>query len=388
MSPSWVLRFRSKQKYFVFPYGGHLLHPGSFLRIPGLYFVTCQTTLESLTKQPPTSALQSNRLIKLKSPIMQLMTVATALVVACGLPGNALVVLTVSFNRHFHTAHYFLLASLACCDFISMAVVALPRLLLDWRTGDDETISKHLCVLSTYLGKAAYVVTICHLFSVSQDRYKAIVKAPMTYSETLTKRRVLWSIFFNCVLPAAVCVPSAMVHARYDYNPASASYCADQVRELSTVEKSISLAAVMPVYLSIIPLIAMVRMNYVTTKVAIRQTKAIAQQQRRQLADIDNAARGAVLIANLKKLLEYRAARDGLYVIGAFLVCYFPAWTHAAVRLASSTEISPRAAALCYFLTVCNCACNPVIYSIRKKAFRGAVKRLISSKSNQVTPLN
>ena len=338
----------------------------------------------------------SNRLHWLRScPMFSL--VVTGILLVCGFSGNALVVVTVYFNRPLHTTHFLLLASLACCDFVSLASVVLPRMLMDWRTTDVKTSSDAWCISSTYLGKMMYFTTISHLCSVSYERYKAIVKDPLTYTAEITSRRVLLNILVNWFLPSVASIPGAVVHAQYGLNPVALSDCGTNSDEnIPKTDRYLMKIANVPLYMYIIPFVAMIYMNYVTIGVAIRETKVILEQTAAIEAvdgnreGADQVGSNALLSAFKKKLIEYRAARDGLCIIGVFLICYSPTFLYVFSRLFGGTDDSHSGflTEVFYLLLVSNCVWNPVIYSIRKRVFRNAVERLISSKSNQVSPLN
>ena len=48
-----------------------------------------------------------------------------------------------------------------------------------------------LCYLNPFFGRCLYLNTLLHLIAVSYERYKAIVKSPLTYNGKITKCRVL-----------------------------------------------------------------------------------------------------------------------------------------------------------------------------------------------------
>ena len=77
-----------------------------------------------------------------------------------------------------------------------------------------------------------------------------------------------------------------------------------------------------------------------------------------------------------KLLKEGKAARDVLVIIGVFLVCYLPTWILGCYR-AFGGEPSAEVIKLNHFIYGTTMIWNPIIYSIRKKEFRKAVRKLL-----------
>ena len=77
-----------------------------------------------------------------------------------------------------------------------------------------------------------------------------------------------------------------------------------------------------------------------------------------------------------KLLKEGKAAVDVMFITGVFLLCYLPMWTLACYRTFGG---EPSAEAIlsthCFYVTTM--IWNPIIYSIRKKEFRKAVRKLL-----------
>ena len=87
---------------------------------------------------------------------------------------------------------YILLASLAVSDFLflifvnsfSIASIVHER----WLYGQT------MCLSNAFFARFFYCNTVLHLIAVSYDRYKAIVKSPLTYDGMVTKSRVLFIV--------------------------------------------------------------------------------------------------------------------------------------------------------------------------------------------------
>ena len=140
-----------------------------------------------------------------------------ALFNSIGLPGNLLVIVTIVLERRFHVMRYILLASLAVSDFLFLilgnsfriASIAQER----WLYGET------MCHLNPFFERYFYLNTVFHLIAASYERYKAIVKSPLTYDGTMTKSRmVLMALIWVIPIPLSI-GPFLGFTRRYDYNP-------------------------------------------------------------------------------------------------------------------------------------------------------------------------
>lgn len=78
----------------------------------------------------------------------------------------------------------------------------------------------------------------------------------------------------------------------------------------------------------------------------------------------------------VKLLREGKAAKDVMIIIGAFVLCYLPLCIMALYR---SLGGRPSAETILSILSVYSLSmvCNPIIYSVRKKEFRKALKKML-----------
>ena len=75
-------------------------------------------------------------------------------------------------------------------------------------------------------------------------------------------------------------------------------------------------------------------------------------------------------------LKEGKAARDVMFIIGVFLLCYLPLWIMALYR--SLGKVPSAEAIIATHCVYCSTMVwNPVIYSVRKREFRKALKKLL-----------
>ena len=80
---------------------------------------------------------------------------------------------------------YLFLASLAVFDFVIAALI-VPFHVAS-KVYEKLEFSTTQCKVITLLTRALYCSTTLHLIAVSYDKYLAIVKSPLTYSQRITK---------------------------------------------------------------------------------------------------------------------------------------------------------------------------------------------------------
>jgi len=133
-----------------------------------------------------------------------------------GLPGNLLIILTIFLERRFHVMRYILLASLAMSDFLCLILVNTFRIASiaqeRWLYGQT------MCFLNPFFVRYFYLNTVLHLIAVSYERYKAIVKSPLTYDGTITKSSVVLMALI-WIFPIPFSIGPFLGFGNYIYNP-------------------------------------------------------------------------------------------------------------------------------------------------------------------------
>ena len=124
------------------------------------------------------------------------------------------------------------------------------------------------------------------------------------------------------------------------------------------------------------PFVVILFLNWSVCKTAKRQINALAQEA--QLGSLDDSVLNIQQeLARRKK--ERRASFDVFIIIAAFLICFLPLWVVSFCRqYASRIKVSSQVVLLSNALFFVSSLCNPIIYSIRKKEFRDAVKKMFS----------
>ncbi|XP_044838058.1 olfactory receptor 11L1-like [Mauremys mutica] len=151
--------------------------------------------------------------------------------------GNILIIALVVADQHLHTPMYYFLGNLSCLETCYTSTI-LPKLLASLLTG-DRTISVSGCFAQFYcFGSLA--ATECYLLAaMSYDRYLAICK-PLRYAALMNGRLCLqlaagsWiSGFLICVImmcfmsQLTFCGPSEIDHFFCDFSPMLKLSCSD-----------------------------------------------------------------------------------------------------------------------------------------------------------------
>lgn len=293
-----------------------------------------------------------------------------SLVTLVGLPGNLLVFLTICLNRKFRLVHYVLLASLALCDFLYLVQLVLPQCISRW--AGEWLFGMPWCYGSAFVGRMTYFVTVLHLWAVSYDRYKAIVKDPLTYNGNVTAGpKVLAAAVFLWCLPAII---STAMFASWNLEYNDQLFTCETEVGIDTGNKAVA-SALIAIFFLISPFIAISRLNFAVLKVARAQAK---QPTTGQLQDASAEERRTLK----KRLKENKAAIDAVLIVGTFLLSFLFAWIQAVYRGIAGRNALPSAvviAAKC--LAHSSSMWNPIIYSVRKREFRKAVVKLFRKSS-------
>ncbi|XP_074838618.1 olfactory receptor 2AP1-like [Carettochelys insculpta] len=151
--------------------------------------------------------------------------------------GNILVIVLVAADQHLQTPMYFFLGNLSWLE-ICYTSTTLPRLLADPRTG-DRNISATGCITQLYLFSILVAAECYLLAAMSYDRYLAICK-PLHYATIMNGRFCLqltagsWisaflaiSIIISFVSQLTFCGPNQIDHFFCEFHPVVKLSCDD-----------------------------------------------------------------------------------------------------------------------------------------------------------------
>ena len=215
---------------------------------------------------------------------------------------------------------------------------------------------------------------VLHLVAVSYNRYQAIVKSPLTYDGDITKTRVVFIALIWIIPVIPISIGLFQGWGKYAYNP-ELIIC-EQGRAIDRQNGSIMMSEnmiVVPIATIIIPFLVILVLNVSVYKTANRQINAMVVRVGGPVeAEITQQQE---MVS--RRLRDRKAAVDVTIIIAAFLVCFLPFWVTGICRLfVPGIDVPGEAdlatACIFFFSTIC----NPIIYSIRKREFRSAVKRM------------
>ncbi|XP_067388370.1 olfactory receptor 10A4-like [Emydura macquarii macquarii] len=151
--------------------------------------------------------------------------------------GNILILALVVADQHLHTPMYFLLGNLSCLETCYASTI-LPKMLAGFLTG-DRTISAPSCIAQLDFFGFLVAVECCLLSAMSYDRYIAICK-PLHYSAHMNSRfcfRVAAGSWVSGFVASTItacwisqmlfCGPNEIDHFFCDYTPLVKLSCSD-----------------------------------------------------------------------------------------------------------------------------------------------------------------
>ena len=286
-----------------------------------------------------------------------------------GLPGNLLVIATICMESRFHAMRYVLLASLAGSDILflilgnspSIASIAQER----WLYG--ETMCKlHYLVLRYF-----YLNTVLHLIAVSYERYSAIVKSPLTYDSSITRSKVVVIVLIWTV-PFLVCAITFFRRAESVFYYPKLFFC------MGTTDAPAFHAAAVAFIVIAVPISTIFFLNWRVLKTvnAIQSNDQPVIFLESTAGNSDNGP-SQHQQHDARRIKDRKAAVDVCIIIAAFVICFLPEWTDFVLRNYFMVEFPPEVTQTTRCIYYISSVTNPIIYSVRKREFRGGVKRTL-----------
>lgn len=296
--------------------------------------------------------------------VTQLIVAFRAIVDVIGLSGNLLVVVTVSVERRLHIMCYILLVSLAMSDILGLILTNTYN--LDCIIQEKWLYGETMCLLLAFFARYFYLNTVLHLVAVSYERYRAIVKEPFTYNGTMSLRKgtylaLLW------IIPIPFCMGPFFGWGTYVYNPML--FVCEQGWSIKSDAylKRLILYVILGL---VLPFLFISYLNWSVFKTARRVQQADLEMQQTLS---QNKGRNE---ATARKIFDRKAAVDVSIVVGAFLAFYIPLWIVNSCRHFIK-DIPIMAVKITNAIYLVSSMANPIIYSIRKQAFRKSVKKML-----------
>ncbi|XP_039353521.1 olfactory receptor 11A1-like [Mauremys reevesii] len=266
--------------------------------------------------------------------------------------GNILILVLVVADQHLHTPMYLFLGNLSCLETCYSSTI-LPRVLASLLTG-DRTISFYACVIQYYIF-GFLAATECYLLAaMSYDRYLAICK-PLHYTIIMHGRFCLqlaaesWvsgllasSIVTGMILQLTFCGPNEIDHFFCDFNPLLNISCSD-TRLVELLASTLSFIFTLPPFLLTVT-------SYVCIIFAILQIPSTTGRQK-----------------------AFSTCSSHLIVVTIFY------WTITIVYvLPKNDTLRDLNKVFSLLYTVLTPLVNPLIYSLRNKEVKEALRKALS----------
>ena len=288
-----------------------------------------------------------------------------------GLPGNLLVILTIILESRFHVMRYILLASLALSDFLLLILVNSFRIgsiaqQRDWLYGET------MCYLNPFFARYFYINTLFHLVLLGIDHKTLLVRSPLTYDGVITKTRVVFMALI-WIIPSPLSIDLLLGWGQSFYNP-EVFHCEPGWAEQSSSSTRKMIVILIATAIMPVPFLVIVFLNVHVYRTAKRQINAIEAQ----VGGHGDAVSSQQQEMSRRFRADRKAAIDVAIIIAAFLVCLLPGWGMSICqKFVPSIDVPAGAVLVAKCVFFFSAICNPIIYSIRKREFRNAVKKML-----------
>ena len=287
-----------------------------------------------------------------------------------GLPGNLLVIQTIILESRFHVMRYILQASLALSDFLLLILVNSFR--IGSIAQEHLLYGETMCYLNPFFARYFYINTVFHLVAVSYDRYLAIVRSPLTYDGAITKTRGVFMALI-WIIPSPLSIDLLLGWGQSFYNP-EVFHCEPGWAEQSSSSTRKMIVILIATAIMPVPFLVIVFLNVHVYRTAKRQINAIEAQ----VGGHGDAVSSQQQEMSRRFRADRKAAIDVAIIIAAFLVCLLPGWGMSICqKFVPSIDVPAGAVLVAKCVFFLSAICNPVIYSIRKREFRNAVKKML-----------
>ena len=278
-----------------------------------------------------------------------------------GLPGNLLVIATICMESRFHAMRYVLLASLAGSDILFLIL------------GNSPSIA------STAQERWLYGETMCKLHSLvlryfylnTYERYSAIVKSPLTYDSSITRSKVvvivlIWTVpFLVCAITFFRRSESVFYHPKLFFCMGTTDAPAFHAPAVAFIVIAVPISTIFFLNWRVLKTVNAIQSNDQPV-IFLESTAANSNNGPSQHQQHD-----------ARRIKDRKAAVDVCIIIAAFVICFLPEWTDFVLRNYFTVEFLPEVTQTTRCIYYISSVTNPIIYSVRKREFRGGVKRTL-----------
>ncbi|XP_060639271.2 olfactory receptor 6F1-like [Anolis sagrei] len=264
--------------------------------------------------------------------------------------GNLLIVVLVVTDHHLHTPMYFFLGNLSSLEICYSSTI-IPRMLARFVTGNQQ-VSLHVCIMQLWCF-CFFAATECYLLAaMSYDRYLAICR-PLHYSTLMNPKVsfqliagswmcsfVVEMILFSFILQLSFCGSRAIEHFFCDFIPVINQACSNT--------HLVKLVLVVLASITTLPLFILTTISYGYIIMVILRIPSIREQKK-----------------------AFSTCSSHLIVVttfyGTLIIVYI---------LPDSDRLKKLNKVFSVFYTILTPLVNPLIYSLRNKEVKEALRRI------------
>ena len=289
------------------------------------------------------------------------MIVLKSTCILLGIAGNVLVIIHNVVLRHEKNTATYLCINLAISDLLACVAIFSPRIgrLIHILTGSQNEVKKDLfCKVLYFSGCYTVSLSVLTLVAVMFDRY-LFIKRPLKYPLLMTMPKVR-VIIIATWLATSVYLTLTLIYSIGKGN-----------QDCHVVTIPLSIMTICYVY---VPIFAIFLLNFKTWRIAHAQRRFMARNLVR-----DASAKNCNLATKIAK--EIKAVKTFAIVIGMLLFCFTPYAVLVVFDMLreESPSIPPWLDELFTDLVGLNSVCNPLIYSLRHREYRKAIRTCFSS---------
>ena len=292
-------------------------------------------------------------------------TVALSLLLVVSLIGNLLIVLIVYKTPTLRKPINMLIANMAISDLL-FPIILFPVRQVDLQVGSwliSGNLGQALCKLHFFGTYISSLVSVQSLVLITVDRFGAVV-VPLR-SPLITIKHCPFFIFATWIIAMAVYSPYLVTQKLVEY-PGGRMSCKTQWRETfgeNANRNYILVLAIVFFYTSFVLLAILYSVILIKLKRQAHPGEASANAEEQRTRRIRNVLKMAIAI------------------VVAFFICLIPMFSNVMISVLSAPISTISCSFYLYnviaiFMSLANCAINPIICLIFSSNYRQALKRL------------
>ncbi|XP_030271927.1 alpha-1A adrenergic receptor isoform X2 [Sparus aurata] len=313
-------------------------------------------------------------------------------IIAFGIVGNILVILSVVCHRHLRTVTHYLIVNLAVADLLLSTTVLPFSAILE--IVDRWMFGRVFCNVWAAVDVLCCTASIMSLCVISVDRYIG-VSYPLRYPTIMTKRRALLAVMLLWVL--SIIISIGPLFGWKEPAPEDESIC-----KITEEPGYAIFSAVGSFYLPLAIILVMYCRVYV---VAHRESQGRREGHKTEKSDSEKVIlrihRGNTAVAEdealrcrthfalrlLKFSREKKAAKTLGIVVGCFILCWLPFFLVLPIgSIFPAYRPSDTVFKITFWLGYFNSCINPIIYPCSNQEFKKAFQSLLGGNCLRKNP--